>query len=108
MPDGSAAENLPLFTQVVADVWAGESRVRGNAYIDALTAAGFDRTAMQVTKDITSIGRPAESIQFAVAWDDEECLVGQVGPSTGDPVTAVMPRMAEVACIVGELSPISG
>ena len=70
---------------VTAAVWATPDQVSGRAYIDALVAAGFDKSAMQVTPDQSTVGNPAESIQFSVRWG-EECLVGQVGPSTGAPV----------------------
>lgn len=101
IPDGSAEENLPLFASVTAKVWASEKRSSGRAYIDALTQAGFDRTRMQVTQDQSTVGRAAESLQFSVAWGESECLIGQVGPSTGDPVTEVMPQLAEGRCLVG-------
>lgn len=105
VPDGSAADNLPLFTQVVTTVWGSDAAVQGAAYIDALTAAGFDRTAMQVTADTSTVNRPAESIQFSVAWGDE-CLVGQIGPSTGEPVTAVLPQADAGLCLLGATRPI--
>jgi hypothetical protein len=105
VPDGTADDNLPLFTAVTAAVWASEQRVQGRAYIDALTAAGFDKAAMQVTSDLTTVGNPAESIQFAVRWG-EECLVGQVGPATGNPVTVIVPALAESGCLVGKTRPI--
>ena len=105
VPNGTAAENLPLFTSVTAAVWASEERVYGRAYVDALTAAGFDKTAMQVTNDQTTVGNPAESIQFSVRLG-EECLIGQVGPATGNPVTVVVPVLAEGTCLVGETRPI--
>ncbi|WP_204260019.1 MULTISPECIES: hypothetical protein [unclassified Microbacterium] len=103
--DGTAADNLPLFTSVTAAVWESSDRAAGRAYVDALTAAGFDKAAMQVTNDQTTVGNPAESIQFAVRWGDE-CLIGQVGPETGNPVTVVMPVLAEGACLIGETRPI--
>lgn len=105
MVDGAAADNLPLFSSVTAAVWASEGRVAGRAYVDALAAAGFDKAAMQVTDDETTVGNPAESIQFAVRWGDE-CLVGQVGPATGNPVTVVVPVLAEGTCLVGQTRPI--
>ena len=105
-PDGSAEDNLPLFAAVVAQVWAGESRVKGGAYIDALTAAGFARADMQVTADETTVGNPAESIQFSVRWGQEQCLVGQVGPSTGDPVTSVLPQVDGGKCLIGKTVPV--
>lgn len=101
VPDGTAEENLPLFSAVTAQVWSSESRGSGRAYVDALIAAGFDRAAMQVTQDVTTVGNPVESLQFSVRWGETDCLVGQVGPSTGEPVTAVLPQLAEGRCLVG-------
>ncbi|WP_314094419.1 DUF6993 domain-containing protein [Microbacterium foliorum] len=101
VPDGTADDNLPLFSAIVAQVWASDQRASGRAYIDALIGAGFDRSAMQVTQDSTTVGNPAESLQFSVRWGEEECLVGQVGPSTGDPVTVVLPQLAEGRCLIG-------
>ena len=99
--DGTADDNLPLFSAVTAQVWASDQKVSGRAYVDALIAAGFDRAMMQVTQDVSTVGNAAESIQFSVRWGDSECLVGQVGPSTGAPVTVVMPQLAEGRCLVG-------
>ena len=104
-PDGSAADNLALFTAVTLEVWGSADRARGRAYIDALAAAGFDRSAMQVTADASTVGNAAESLQFSVRWGDE-CLVGQVGAATGEPVTAVLPGLADGACLVGRTQPI--
>lgn len=101
LPSGSANDNLGKFTEVVRTVWGGPDQVSGRAYIDALVAAGFDKTAMQVTPDTTTIGNPAESIEFSVRWG-EDCLVGQVGPSIGDPVTSVLPGLSTGSCLIGE------
>ncbi|WP_022877395.1 hypothetical protein [Microbacterium sp. B19] len=100
-PAGSAADNLPLFTQVVRTVWGSPDQVAGRAYIDALVGAGFDKAAMQVTPDQTTIGNPAESIEFSVRWG-ADCLVGQVGPSIGEPVTTVLPGLSTGGCLIGE------
>ncbi|BDV30785.1 hypothetical protein Microterr_14450 [Microbacterium terricola] len=105
VPEGSADDNLPLFSEVVEDVWASDDKVSGRAYIDALIAAGFDKSAMQVTEDESTVGNPAESIQFSVRWGDE-CLVGQVGPATGDPVVVVLPGLDAGGCLVGNTRPI--
>lgn len=105
--DGTAAENLPVFTAVVGAVWATPSHVTGRAYIDALVAAGFDRNAMELTPDVSTVGNPAESIQFSVRLTDN-CLLGQVGPATGDPVTIVAPILAEGTCLIGETVPVDG
>lgn len=105
LPDGSADDNLPYFTAVMRDVWKGDDRLAGRAYIDALVAAGFDKKAMQVTSDTSTVGNQAESIQFSVLWEDQ-CLIGQVGPATGKPVAVVVPALAEGMCLVGETRPI--
>lgn len=98
---GSATQNLPFFTQVVSQVAAGPAATQGRAYIDALTAAGFDKSAMQVTNDQTTVGNQADSIQFSVSWKGE-CLVGQVGPSVAGPQTRVLPLTPEGTCLVGQ------
>ncbi|MGV2983850.1 DUF6993 domain-containing protein [Microbacterium sp. AGC85] len=105
-PDGTAEDNLPLFSAITEQVWSSDERAAGRAYIDALTAAGFDRNAMQVTKDVTTVGNPVESLQYSVRWGEAHCLVGQVGPSTGEPVTAVVDQLAEGRCLIGETRPI--
>ncbi|MFG6491797.1 DUF6993 domain-containing protein [Microbacterium sp. P03] len=105
VPGGSAADNLPVFTATVNAVWAGPDQVSGRAYIDALVGAGFDKSAMQVTSDSSTVGNPAESIQFSVLWGTE-CLVGQVGPATGTAVSVVLPALAEGGCLIGETRPI--
>ena len=102
---GSAAENLPVFTSVTNSVWSSEQRESGRAYVDALVATGFDKAAMQVTEDFSTVGNPAESIQFSVRWGDE-CLIGQVGSATGEPVTVVAPVLAEGTCLIGQTRPI--
>ncbi len=106
LPGGTADDNLPLFRAVTAQVWSSDQRASGRAYIDALVAAGFDRSAMQLTEDHSTVGNPAESFQFSVRWGDAECLVGQVGPSTGDPVTAVLPQLDAGACLIGKTAPV--
>lgn len=108
-PEGTAEEAMPSFDAAVAQVWAGTNPVSSLAYIDALVAAGFDKAAMQATNDISTVGYAAESIQFSVRWGDADCLIGQVGPSTGDqPVTAIMPQLADGRCLVGETMPLGG
>lgn len=99
-PEGSAQDNLALFTQVVHTVAAGENAAAGRAYVDALVAAGFPKEAMQVTSDTTSVGHAVDSLQFSVLWSGE-CLVGQVGPSTPEPTAMVLPELPEGGCLIG-------
>ncbi|TDN92742.1 hypothetical protein EV279_2271 [Microbacterium sp. BK668] len=104
-PEGTAADNLPYFASIVNAVWAGPDRASGRAYVDALAAGGFDKAAMQVTNDESTVGNAAESIQFSVLWAGE-CLIGQVGPATGDPVATVLPVVGDETCLLGRTRPI--
>lgn len=105
MPDASADENLPFFASVVDGVWGSGVGTQGRAYIDALVAAGFDKAAMQVTHDTSTVGNEAESIQFSVLWD-AQCLIGQVGSATGEPFATVVPALGSGGCLVGATRPI--
>lgn len=102
---GSAEDNLPLFAQVVQTVAASADKAKGRAYVDALVAAGFDKPAMELTADRTTVDNPVDSLQVAVAWEGE-CLVGQVGPSTPRPTAVVLPALPAGDCLVGETRPI--
>ena len=104
-PDGTAAENLPWFTEIMNDVWDGEDSVKGRAYVDALIEGGFDKADMEVTADKTSVGHAADSIEFSVLWGDE-CLVGQVGPSIKRPTAVVLPALPSGGCLIGKTRPI--
>lgn len=103
---GTAKENLPVFAATVEKVWGSSDKAHGRAYVDALVAVGFDKSAMQVTDDTSTVGNAAESIQFSVRMGDQ-CLVGQVGPATGDPVTTVLPVLGGGVCLLGKTRPIN-
>ena len=98
--DGTAADNLGYFDSVVTAVLATEPNPVGRSYIDALVAAGFDKSAMEVTSDTTTKGEPVDSIQFSVRITDE-CIVGQNGPSSGGYHSIVAPTLATGTCLVG-------
>ncbi|WP_258318026.1 DUF6993 domain-containing protein [Microbacterium sp. SGAir0570] len=104
-PESTAADNLPLFTQVMNQVAESSDSVAGRAYIDALVAVGFDKSVMQVTADRTSVDDPVDSLQFSVLWAGE-CLVGQVGPSTPAPTAMVLPELPSGGCLIGQTRPI--
>lgn len=104
-PDASADDNLPYFDQVNAAVIAANGAAGGRDFIDALIAGGFDRAAMAVTSDETTLGEPADSIQFAVAFNGA-CLVGQYGPKSDGYQSAVRPALGNGGCLVGQTRPI--
>lgn len=104
-PELSAEENLASFDAVNLQVVAANASAGGRDFIDALVAAGFDRSQMQVTPDRTSVDLQADSVQFAVLVHDE-CLVGQYGPASGGYHSAVRPALGTGGCLVGSTRPI--
>lgn len=104
-PELSAAENLAYFDSVNAAVVAANAEAGGRDFIDALVAGGFDKAAMEVTADRTTVDLEADSVQFAVRFQDE-CLVGQYGPKSGGYHGAVRPLLGTGDCLVGETRPI--
>ncbi|MCU1407990.1 MAG: hypothetical protein JWM23_70 [Microbacteriaceae bacterium] len=99
-PALSASENLAYFDSVATGVLAANPSAEGRAFIDALAAAGFDKTAMQVTFDSTAADLAADSIQFAVRFNGE-CLVGQTGPASGGYHSVVTALLGTGRCLVG-------
>nr|WP_199859414.1 hypothetical protein [Frigoribacterium sp. CFBP 8759] len=94
----TTAEALAHFDEVNAATVAANARPGGRAVVDALVAAGFDKSTMQVTADTTSIGRDADSVQFSVLWG-QDCLIGQVSGAGYSSQTA--PVLGTGACLVG-------
>lgn len=104
-PELSADENLPYFDSVSLGVVAANASAGGRDFIDALVAAGFDKSQMEVTADRTTVDLQADSVQFAVLFQGE-CLVGQYGPASGGYHSAVRPPLGTGGCLVGETRPI--
>lgn len=103
--DTSAAGRKALFdeTNEATAAAAGGSNPGGRAFIDALVAAGFDRSQMQVTYDKTAISLDADNVQFSVLIDSD-CLIGQFG-NVGYQST-VQPVLTTGACLIGKTRPI--
>ncbi|WP_156364451.1 DUF6993 domain-containing protein [Curtobacterium sp. Leaf261] len=66
--------------------------------VDSLVTAGFDKGAMQITPDTTSIGRGADSIEVSVLVGST-CLLGQFRGSTYVGDTA--PVLGTGHCLIG-------
>ncbi len=103
-PDGTATENLPFFDYTNIMVILGGGDIDGRDIIDGLAAAGFDKSQMEVSRDITPTGLRADSIQFSVMFHDE-CLIGQWGAGTGYHSMVASP-LATDQCMVGATRPI--
>lgn len=104
LPEGTAAENLPFFDAVNAATLAANPAAGGQAIIDGLVAAGFPKAEMEVSSDTTSIGDPADSIQFSIRWQGS-CILGQNGPATGYH-SSVVPLLDTGRCLIGATRPI--
>ncbi|MDJ0349265.1 hypothetical protein [Cryobacterium sp. PH29-G1] len=105
VPAGTAGENLAYFNFLAAAVTKSDPSAGGSAYIDALVAGGFDRTAMEVTFDRTQADLAADAVQFSVRFADE-CLIGQIGPASDGFHSVVAPLLSTGLCLLGSTRPI--
>ena len=101
VPGGTAEQNLPFFDKVNRATLAAKPDAQGRDFIDALVAAGFTKTDMQLTVDTTTIGLKANSIQFSVKLGST-CLIGQNGADSGGYNSMVTPALATGSCLVGQ------
>ncbi|WP_247597381.1 hypothetical protein [Leifsonia sp. PS1209] len=101
VPGGTAQQNLPFFDKVNRATLAANPAAKGRDFIDALVAAGFDKSAMQLTVDTTTIGLAANSIQFSVKLGDT-CLIGQNGADAGGYNSLTTPVLGTGGCLVGQ------
>jgi hypothetical protein len=104
LPDGTAEQNKAFFDSVNSALIASNGSVDGQTIINTLVAAGFDKAAMQLTPDKTSIGVAADSVLFSVRLGDS-CLIGQRGPAGY--TSSIGPALAGGACLVGKTRPIN-
>jgi hypothetical protein len=93
------AEALAAFTAVVKKLLVTDPQPHGRDVIDALVAAGFDKKAMELTPDDTTIGRNVDSIEFSVLWKAKDCLLGQVGSAGFSSSSA--PVLSTGKCLIG-------
>ena len=99
VPEGTAQDNKAWFDKTSNDLIASQGDPQGPAFIEALTVAGFDRAAMELTADRTAIDLDADNIQFTVRIG-EDCIVGQWG-NVGYQ-SAVLPALDTGKCLIGK------
>lgn len=107
VPEGSAEENLAYFTWVLESFAGGVEPVAGRAVADAVIAAGFDRSAMQVSFDRTQTDLPADNIFVSVRVGDA-CLLGQLTTADREVATMTAPTLGPERdiCLIGVTRPI--
>lgn len=101
--DGTAEENLPYFDSVVAEL-TEEGNPGGRAITEGLTAAGFDKAAMELTQDRTPLGNRVDALQFSVHMG-ATCLIGQLDGQGYTGVAA--PVLKNGGCLIGKTRTIS-
>lgn len=98
LPDGTALANKDYFDYVSRSLFAQQPGVPDIEILAMLESAGFDRSAMEVTRGKTPTGRNAEAIEFAVRAHDD-CLIGQWGKNVY--TSYIAPVLADGSCLLG-------
>ena len=97
LPALGAQANHAYFDQIAAAV---DPATGGRGVVDALVAAGFDKTTMEVGFDKTSVNLDADSVQFSVRFPDG-CLIGQNGPKSGGYHSMFTTAISTGRCLIG-------
>ena len=103
VPAGDAAANLAYFDFVNSRLRATAPAPNGQQIVENLVAAGFVKTDMEITPDVTVGKEAAESIQFSVRINGS-CLVAQTGGAGYNAIAA--PLLGTGKCLVGTTRPI--
>lgn len=106
-PDGTAEDNLPYFHESLRQFGIGQAPVQGVPVVDHLAAAGFDKSAMQVSFDESKTELVADNIFVSVRFG-QECLIGQIVVGDRTFVTEVAPAVGpdQSICLIGTTRPI--
>lgn len=112
-PTGSVPAQEPAATEASAATEApdaeldafraaleGQSPADPAALVAAIEAAGFDRSAIERTRELDSLGAPVTFLEVAVRVVDG-CLVGQVGD--GAPLALRAAALGGERCLVGDV-----
>lgn len=98
-PDGTAQENQPYFDAINRQTIVS-APADSTALLQAIVAAGFNKTAMSSTADRTSVDLQADSVEIAIRMG-ESCLIGQWRPSDNGYQSVVTAPLEDGACLVG-------
>lgn len=103
-PTPSVSEELASFDEANQALIAKGGTLSGRAFIDNLVAAGFQRSAMQLTADTTTVGLKADNIEFSILIGSQ-CLIGQYG--VVGYASTVQPELATHDCLIGSTKSIN-
>lgn len=104
VPGGTAEQNKPWFDHVNQQTLAQNATASSRELVDALVAAGFDKSAMEVTFDRTNVDLEADYIIVSVKIG-EECLIGQRGPRGY--ASEIAGLVGVGTCLLGHTQPIN-
>ncbi|MHA7986791.1 DUF6993 domain-containing protein [Rathayibacter sp. CAU 1779] len=104
-PKASAAKNLNFFDYVNNRTIAGNQNPSAQQFVDALAAAGFAKSDMQMTADKTTVNLVPGSVQFSVLINGG-CLIGQFGKDIGGYHSVVTPVLSTGKCLIGDTVPV--
>jgi hypothetical protein len=106
-PEAAAEQNLPYFQETLRLFSVGAEPVEGVPVVNALTAAGFDRSKMQVSFDRSKTDLQADNIFVSVLFGTE-CLIGQIVVADRSFVAEVAPAVGpeQNICLIGVTRPI--
>lgn len=97
--DGGARENQAFLDYTIQQGFGSPDDRSGLAVIEVLRQAGFADDSLEVTRDMSLIELPVESVTVAVRFGDE-CYLGQWGSAWF--VSQIEPVVATGRCLVGE------
>jgi hypothetical protein len=104
-PGGSAHANHAYFDYVNTRTVHEQKNPTAEQFVASLAAAGFDKSAMQMTADHTTVGLTPGSVQFSVLIN-HGCLIGQFGQQIGGYHSMVAPVLSTGKCLIGDTVPV--
>ncbi len=106
VPGGTAQDNKAFFDLVNTRLVSSNGSANGRQIVDNLVQAGFDKSAMQLTPDKTTINGNVDSILFSVLVG-KDCLLGQLsGGKYTSSVQRSFTQGTATSCLVGKTRPI--
>lgn len=104
-PSGTAEANKDYFDQTLQAMLAENRKASSHDFVDTLAAAGFDKQAMEVTFDRTTVDLEADYIIVSVKTSDNKCLIGQ--RSTRGYKSIIAEPMSTGKCLIGKTQEIT-
>ncbi|WP_051143076.1 DUF6993 domain-containing protein [Humibacter albus] len=104
-PKGTASQNRGFFDHINESTIAANPSPSAEQFVNALAAAGFDKSAMQMTADTTTVNLKPGSVQFSVLINGG-CLIGQFGQDIGGYHSMVASVLSTGKCLIGDTVPI--